>query len=253
MASLLHARTGWLGAAVLSTAAVVALGALGPGTANAKNRYALEPANVESKRAFRYAGTTSEDCLAELARRKFPFKLEPPTKQVDTPIRFTGPIRGVEFKLTTRAEKDPDKTSPSAVADCRLALAIDDFAKVLRKHKVKKVEYLSMYRKRGVGFIRPGKRHPAGLAIDVATLTTDDDKTYSVYRDWHGRVGSKTCGDGARPPTKDTPGSRLMRGVICDLVDVGSFNLVLTPHYDWGHRDHFHLEVRTGIRWFLNQ
>jgi hypothetical protein len=84
-------------------------------------------------------------------------------------------------------------------------------------------------------------------------VKTKDDETFSVYADWHGRVGSKTCGDGAAKPTKDTPGAKFLRGFVCELADKGSFNLLLTPHYDWGHRDHFHLEVRTGIRWFLIQ
>jgi hypothetical protein len=225
-----------------------------PRPVEAKNRFALEPPNVEQKRAYQYASMSGADCLEELDRRKVPYKLEPPTKQVDTPLRFTGAIRGVTLKLTKRAEENPDPTSPAAVADCRLALAIDDMAQVLAKRKVKQVEYLSMYRKRGVGFIRPGKRHPAGLAIDVATLTTKDDTTYSVYGDWHaGRVGGTTCGPKATKPRKDTPGARFLREVVCDLADQGSFNLLLTPHYDWGHRDHFHMEVRTGIRWFLIQ
>ena len=29
------------------------------------------------------------------------------------------------------------------------------------------------------------------------------------------------------------------------------FNLLLSPHYDDLHRDHFHFEVRRGVRWFL--
>ena len=221
--------------------------------AHAKNRYALEPANVEQKAAFRYAAKEADDCLKELKKRGFPFKLEGETKQVDTPMRLTGPVRGVDFKLTTRAEKNPDATSPSAIFDCRLGLALDDMAAVLQKHDIVKAEYLSMYRKRGVGFIKPGKRHPAGLAIDLATVTTKEGKTYSVFADWHGRVGSKTCGEGAAKPTKDTDGARLLRSIVCELADKGTFNLLLTPHYDWGHKDHFHMEVRTQIRWFLIQ
>ena len=247
------ARTWLAPALVFGGAAALALTAMMPQPAEAKNRYALEPPNVEQKRAFQYAALTGADCLKELDRRKVPYKLEPPTKQVDTPLRFTGAIRGVELKLTKRAEENPDPVSPAAVADCRLALAIDDMMQVVAKRGVKKVEYLSMYRKRGVGFIRPGKRHPAGLAIDVATLKLKDDKTVSVYADWHGRVGQKTCGEGAAKPRKNTPGAALLRSVVCELADKGSFNLVLTPHYDWGHKDHFHLEVRTGIRWFLIQ
>lgn len=219
----------------------------------AKNRYALEPPNVEQKRAFKYAAMTRDTCLKELDKRKFPYKLEGETKQVDTPLRFTGPIHGVTYKLSARAEKDPDKTSPAAIADCRLALAIDDFSKVLAKADIVEVEYLSMYRTRGVGFVKPGKRHPSARAIDVATVTKRDGTKLSVIGDWHGRAGSQTCGEGAAKPTKDTEGAKLLRSIICETAAIGSFNLVLTPHYDWGHRDHFHLEVRSDIRWFLVQ
>lgn len=219
----------------------------------AKNRYALEPPKVEQKRAYKYAAMSDEKCIAELKKRKFPYKLEGETRQVDVPLRFSGPIRGVTYKLTARAEKNPDATSPAAIADCRLALAIDDFSRVLAKHDIVEVEYLSMYRKRGVGFVKPGKRHPSGRAIDVATLKRKDGKVFSVYGDWHGRPGSKTCGEGSAKPTKDTEGAKLLRSIICETAAIGPFNLVLTPHYDWGHRDHFHLEVRSGIRWFLIQ
>ncbi len=258
-------RTWLVPALAFGGVAALAVSAMLPRPVEAKNRFALEPPNVEQKRAYKYAAMSGADCLKELDRRKVPYKLEPPTKQVDTPLRFTGPIRGVAFKLTKRAEENPDPVSPAAVADCRLALAIDDMAQVLAKRKVKTVEYLSMYRKRGVGFIRPGKRHPAGLAIDVATITTrgapvdgtepaPKDTTYSVYGDWHpSRVGGTTCGPKATKPRKNTPGARFLRDVVCELADQGSFNLLLTPHYDWGHRDHFHMEVRTGIRWFLIQ
>lgn len=224
-----------------------------PGGAEAKNRYALEPVNVEAKRAYQYAATSPADCLKELDRRGFPYRRIEATKQVDTPLRLTGPVRGVDLKLTARAEKDPDPTSSAAILDCRLALAIDDMAVVLARHDIVKAEYLSMYRTRGVGFVKPGKRHPAGLAIDLATVTRRDGKTFSVYADWHGRVGSKTCGEGAAKPTKETEGAALLREIVCELADKGSFNLLLTPHYDWGHKDHFHMEVRTQIRWFLIQ
>ncbi len=223
------------------------------GSASAKNRYAVEPANVELKRAFIYAGMTNETCKKELDKRKLPYALEPDTKQVDLPLRLKGPLRGVHFKLTPRAEKDAEKTSPSAVLDCRLALALDDFAGVLAKHDIVEVEYMSMYRKRGVGWVKPGKRHPGGRAIDISALKKKDGTKVTVLGDWHGRTGSKTCGEGAAKPTKDLPGAKLMRNIVCDTADAGAFNLMLTPHYDWGHRDHFHFEVRSNIRWFLIQ
>lgn len=242
----------WISALALCLAFAMTLGGnMAP--AHAKNRYAIEPPDVEQKPAFKYAAMSDADCLAQLDESKFPYTREKETRQVDLPLRITGPVHGVTYKLTKRAEKDPDKTSPSAIADCRLALAIDDFSKVLARHDVVEVEYLSMYRKRGVGYVKPRKRHPAGRAIDVATLKTKDGTVFSVYKDWHGRAGSKTCGEGAAKPTKDTDGAKLLRALICETAAIGPFNLMLTPHYDWGHRDHFHLEVRSDIRWFLIQ
>jgi hypothetical protein len=224
-----------------------------PQQAFAKNRFALEPPNVEAKRAFRYAAMSNDACQKELDKRKFPYELEPPTKQVELPLRFAGPIRGVTYKLTDRGIKDPEKTSIAAIADCRLALAIDDLSRVLAKHDVVEVEYLSMYRKRGVGFVKPGKRHPSGRAIDIAVMKKKDGTKLSLIGDWHGRPGGSTCGAGAKKPTKDTPGARTLRAIMCETAGLGSFNLMLSPHYDWGHRDHFHFEVRSDIRWFLIQ
>jgi hypothetical protein len=242
----------FIGLVALLVVAALTLGGT-PTEADAKNRFALEPPNVEQKRAFKYAAMAGDACLKELDKRKFPYKLEGETKQVVTPLRFTGPVRGVTYKLTFRDEKNPDEKSTSAIADCPLALAIDDMSRVLAKHDIVEVEYLSMYRKRGVGFVKPGKRHPSGRAIDIATLKKKDGTVFSVYKDWHGRPGQETCGKNAAKPTKDTEGAKLMRAIICETAAVGPFNLMLTPHYDWGHKDHFHLEVRSDIRWFLIQ
>lgn len=218
----------------------------------AKNRYALEPPEVERTAAFRYAELPGTECLRELDRRKVPYKRIEPVTQVDTPVRITGPIRGVEFALTYRP--GPDLAEPlAAIADCRLLLALDDLSEVLADKGITKVEYLSMYRKRGVGFVKPGRRHPAALAIDIAVLHRKDGQAFSVLRDWQGFPGAKTCGAGAKKPRKDTEGARLLREIVCELDAKKSFNLLLTPHYDWGHKDHFHFEVRQGIRWYLTQ
>lgn len=245
--SLLRGR-----AAALVVAALALLVVAVPAAAVAKNRYALEPPEVERTAAFRYAELPQAECLRELDRRKVPYKRIGPVKQVDTPIRLTGPIHGVEYALTYRPK--PDLAEPlAAILDCRLALALDDLSVVLAERDVVKVEYMSMYRRRGVGWIKPGRRHPAGLAIDIAVLHKKDGEVFSVLRDWHGRPGAKTCGDKAARPRKDTEGARLLRDVVCELDRKKSFNLLLTPHYDWGHRDHFHFEVRQGIRWYLTQ
>jgi hypothetical protein len=233
-------------------AVLVAFAVSWPGGVDARPRhrpdpFALEPPAVESTLAFRYAQLTPESCLAQLDARGVPYERVEPKKNVETPLRFTGPIRGVTFAPTPRG--GDASLLPSTIADCRLALAIDDLAVVLKKHGVVRAEYLSMYRPNA--FMKPGRRHPSALAIDLATIKLDSGQTYSVRYDFHGRVGAQTCGDKAAKPTKETAGATLWRNIACDLADKRSFNLLLTPNYNWGHRDHFHMEVRTGIRWYL--
>ena len=80
-----------------------------------------------------------------------------------------------------------------------------------------------------------------------------DGSFYDVEQDFHGRIGAKTCGEGAATPTKDTPGARFFRRVVCELDATRPFNLVLTPQHDRAHRNHLHLEVRSEIRWQLIQ
>jgi hypothetical protein len=224
----------------------------GPKLALAGNIYAIEPPNVEETRAYKYARMEDDACFTELDARGFPYKRVDATKGVAAPIRLAGPVHGVTFKLTYRGpELTDDDRSPSSILDCRLALAVDDLAVVLEKHDIVQAEYLSMYRQGG--FPLPGVRHPAGRAIDLATITQKDGTEFSVAYDFHGITGSKTCGEGASKPTKDTDGARILREIACELGDQQSFNLLLTPHYDYGHRDHFHMEVRSDIRWYLIQ
>jgi hypothetical protein len=167
---------------------------------------------------------------------------------VETPLRLTGPVRGIQYVQTYRTERDPK--APATILDCRLALAIDDMSQILAKLGVVQVEYLSMYRP---GHMRPGIRHPAGRAIDVATAKLADGTEYSVHHHFFGSIGAQTCGAGARAPRREHAGASFWRAAVCQLDTTRSFNLVLSPNYDWGHRDHLHLEVRSGIRWFLTQ
>ncbi|WP_437732565.1 extensin family protein [Sorangium sp. So ce1335] len=95
----------------------------------------------------------------------------------------------------------------------------------------------------------PGTRHPAGLAIDVGALRKRDGTWMSVARHFHGRLGDKTCGEGA--PQPELPEARELRSIVCEAADLGIFTYALTPNYDAPHADHFHMEIKPGVRWFL--
>ncbi|WP_437956708.1 extensin family protein [Sorangium sp. So ce119] len=95
----------------------------------------------------------------------------------------------------------------------------------------------------------PGTRHPAGLAIDVGALRKRDGTWISVARHFHGRIGDRTCGEGA--PQPELPEARELRSIVCEAADLGIFTYVLTPNYNAAHADHYHMEIKAGVRWFL--
>jgi len=95
----------------------------------------------------------------------------------------------------------------------------------------------------------PATRHPAGLAIDVAMLHERDGRWLTVRSDFHGRIGVKTCGEGARVP--DGEAARELHAIVCEARDPAIFTYVLTPDFNAAHADHFHMEIKPGVRWFL--
>lgn len=95
----------------------------------------------------------------------------------------------------------------------------------------------------------PGTRHPAGLAIDVGLLRKRDGRWLNIARDFHGKVGAKTCGDGA--PMPESEGAKELRAIVCESAALGLFTYVLTPDYNAAHADHLHMEIKPGVKWFL--
>jgi hypothetical protein len=204
------------------------------------------PADADAAPAVYYGQLSQTDCEAELIARRVGFVRET-ASGVLAPVRLTGPLRGVSFRSNARASVRA--TSPYEIADCRLVLALDDFAQILNRHDIVEVRHYSMYRPpRSSDTI--GKRHPAGLAIDTGRFIDRSGAELDVDRDFHGAIDARTCGEGAepRPPTA---AALALRAILCDAVDARLFNVVLTPNYNRQHKNHFHLEITAGVTWFL--
>jgi hypothetical protein len=200
--------------------------------------------------AVRYGGMDPATCEAELGRRGVPFAPVDEARGVLAPVRLTGPLHGVTFRTGLRDTQRA--SSPWEIVDCRLALALDDFAGQLEAHDIVTVVHLSIYRPPSSRWPegRLASRHPGGLAIDAATFVKKDGTTLEVQRDFHGRIGAKTCGPGTGPRPA-TPEATELRSIFCDAADARLFNVVLSPDYNWPHRNHFHLEVAAGAKWFV--
>jgi hypothetical protein len=185
----------------------------------------------------------------ELHARAIPFAPVDAARGVLAPIRLTGPIRGVSFHSGLAAHVRG--SSPYEIVDCRLALALDDFARVLAHHGITEVVHLSMYRPppRGWPGATPATRHGGGLAIDAARFIKSDGSVLDVDRDFAGRIGDPTCGPSAIQP-RTVPSAEL-RSIVCEAAEEHLFQVELTPDYNRPHKNHFHLEVTPKVRWFF--
>lgn len=195
--------------------------------------------------AVRYAAMDKATCEDELARRGASFDRVDEARGVVAPIRLRGPLSGVTYRSMLPASQR--RTSPYEILDCRLALALDDLAKVLSKHDIVEVVHYSMYRPPPAKAVLngAGRRHSGALAIDLGAMVTRDGKTILVEKDFHGGIGQKPCG----PKSPKNPSE--LRALYCEVADASLFNVMLSPDYNWAHRNHFHLEVTHGVRWTL--
>jgi hypothetical protein len=222
---------------------VLAAALLSFSTADARNRWVVFPDHPETLPAIRYANLTAAQCSSELESRHVAFEPAPKRSTIDAPVLLRGELRGVGFEFG----RNPGQRD---VLDCRLLLALDDLARIAKAQDIAQVRYNSIYRN---GWARGRVQgHLGGVAIDITELVRRDGQVLNVKRDFAGqRIGSATCGAAAKAPA---PGKATqLRDFICAVDDARIFNLLLSPHYDYRHRDHFHFEVRRGVRWFLTQ
>jgi hypothetical protein len=190
-----------------------------------------------------YATLDRDACERELTKRGIAFARAEDTPGVRAPVRITGPLHGVAVHSALPAAQRA--RSRADLVDCRLALALDDFAASLSERGIVEVIHLSAYRSKKEGGCTvkyPGEQHCAALAVDVASFGKKDGTKLVVDRDFHGKVGSLTCATGAPPPNE-------LWDIACSSAGK-QFQVVLTPNWNAEHKNHFHLEL-TVHDWVL--
>ncbi len=226
------------------TAAFVLLGST-QSSARRTNPLAVFPPKPEELRAVRYSNFSAEQCRSELVSRQVPFSDAGKLAGVDTPVSLEGSLHGVRFEFARAVPGVAHKD----VLDCRLLLALDDLAGFAAQQDIALVRYNSIYRRTWARGRLQG--HLGGVAIDIVEFVKRDGSVLNVRKDFAGSgIGSVTCGGRAKAATGK---ASELRRLVCALDEARVFNLLLTPHYDRRHYNHFHFEVRHGIRWFLTQ
>jgi hypothetical protein len=166
----------------------------------------------------------NEECLRELQKANVDFRRAPPTRGVQTPVIVRGKLAGVSFWAN---DKRP------LLLDCRLALALSRLEPVFSRLGVSRARFSGAYVMKST---RTGRlsHHAYGLAIDIHELTIEGEDIAVEG----GFLKGRGC---------DRRGSKLNR-LACELKASGYFEELLTPDYNYDHRDHFHVAVPLKVR-----
>ncbi|MDD9944241.1 MAG: extensin family protein [Myxococcales bacterium] len=170
----------------------------------------------------------NKKCLAQLARkgvRALPHRGTLATP-VPTPVEVRGRVGGIWFR-NTHEER-------TLLMSCEMARRLPDIAKVVKRHGVVGIDIMSAYRPKPFA-----SYHTLGLGLDLLRFWTRRG-VLSVLEHFEETPTTPTC-EGKTP---DGWQARALLNIACGLYRSGRFATVLTPNYNEGHRDHFHLDAR---------
>jgi hypothetical protein len=178
--------------------------------------------------AARWSVRDNTRCLEELRALGVPFQVAttPPATPVPTPVEITGPIDGVTLTMM-HADR-------SLLMSCELAVRLPALVAAVKPHGIERVDVISTYREKPYSSF-----HTLGLALDVSRFRTKQG-VLDVLKDFERTPALETC---AAPPPK-SPRAAALLDIACKLGASRRFSSVLTPNYNEGHRNHFHLDVR---------
>jgi hypothetical protein len=183
------------------------------------------------------------DCLEWLDFYGVDYELGPERQGIATPVTVTTPINGIEYRYYYN--DDPRATF---LMDCSLAHALAKAAPIMRARDVVEVLDIGVYNYRCIGEGEPPdcpngmSQHAYAKAIDMAGFTTSAGDYYSVEFDWVIDASDETTCDAVH----DSDADAFLHDLACEMKAKGVWNIVLTPNYNAGHRNHFHVDLTTG-------
>ena len=178
-------------------------------------------------------GFTDKRCLRALKGMKVRFRplSKKRYKGMATPVQvYGGRLGKIRYKARYGRKK--------MIMDCRLALALQMASPLFEANGIRTVIHGDFYRWRRVGGSGRLSRHALGLAIDAYAFINNKGRKITVKDYEKDLATSRSCEGFAK-----TWKARVLRGLACDLDYSGLFETVLTPDYDHGHRDHYHISV----------
>lgn len=171
-------------------------------------------------------------CLRRLRAMHIPYRRLHHVKGVATPIRVLGHRIG-------RTRYVPRYKSNKMIMDCRMAVALARANEIFKVNQISALVFSNFYCWRYVEESGRLSRHALGLAVDVHAFIDRRGRRLEVVRDYQKGLGKgRTCEGRAKSYR-----ARVLRDLACDLDSSSLFETVLTPDYNKGHRNHFHISV----------
>jgi len=215
-------------------------------------RAAIALGHWETDPAHRWRIRPRAQCLQNLRATKVRYERFVPDEEdeeqpevnlerIPTPVFLRGAIEGVRFVSYNRP----------IIISCELASRLPVLARVMAEHDVDVVVFSSTYR------LQPRSSfHTLGMGLDIPRMRTTtphvgpDGETarwLSVEDDFIETPDQWTCDPELLADDSmhgDNDRGRRLLSIACSLYRTGIFASVLTPNYNPGHRDHFHVDIR---------
>ncbi len=170
----------------------------------------------------------SSECMTQLEALNI--DSDAPQEQLATPV----PTPRIVKKVVSGIRYVSLHSDREVMLACEMLVRLEVLARVLRKYGITQVGVLSSYRDKPFTSF-----HTFGLGLDLAYFKTKTDKLI-VKEDFIVSPDKATC----PAPTYASEKANTLAQLACDLFESRAFSSVLTPNYNEGHRDHFHLDAR---------
>jgi hypothetical protein len=187
-------------------------------------------------------GPPLADCHPLLDSLGLAWTIAEPTRGIADPVRVGPMIRGVRFR------QGPSMTASPMLMDCSLAPRLVQLAELLATWDIEEVDHRGIYNYRCIGGGDPDSGtctpslHAYGRAIDLhAFHQRGTAVVYDTETDWVISTVEPKC---PGMPVNDE--DRMLHELACTLWSERIFQVVLTPDYNAAHRDHFHVDTKTG-------
>ena len=148
---------------------------------------------------------------------------------IDHPVRVSSPINGVDYLYY-----NADAPTPMSMG-AELAFSLHRLSEVLKEYNIVQVLHIGTFNCRVISGTSTLSQHSFGEAIDIYGFVDDQGRRLILEEDWEH--------DTTTPMNYE---AQVLYEISQRMYDDFIFNIILTPNYNAGHDNHFHVDLTDG-------